>query len=152
MTCFLFSSLDGGQGVISKWNFPLAKSRETFVHHNHPMGPISFQSLIFILVLTRISWESNKNTECWIYFNSKQLSRKKFLQNPFLRYQWSVLEGKRIICTVESVYLMIWTNCQGRKHQSIRKLLGANLFLKILCSGFYCTDNSFSLQDTPLAS
>ena len=95
---------------------------------------------------------------CWIsqsaggILTQNNCPGKNSFRIQFLGCQWSVLEGKRIICTVESVYLMIWTNCQGRKHQSIRKLLGANLLLKILCSGFYCTDNSFSLQDTPLAS
>ena len=48
------------------------------------------------------------STECWGDFNSKQLSRKKFLQNPFLGCLWSILEGKWIICTVEAIYLMIW--------------------------------------------
>ena len=41
-------------------------------------------------------------TACWGDFNSKQLPRKKFLQNPFLGCQWSVLEGKRNFCTVEA--------------------------------------------------
>ena len=35
-------------------------------------------------------------------FNSKVISRKKFLQNPFLVCQWSLWEGKIIICTVGS--------------------------------------------------
>ena len=76
----------------------------------------------------------------------------KFLQNPFLGCQWSPWRGKIIWSAVESFYLMIWTKFQKRNLQSIRKLLRKNPFLKILCSGFYCTDNYFSLLETPLAS
>ena len=43
-------------------------------------------------------------TVCWGDFNSKQLSFLKFLQNPFLGCQWSVLEGKRNFCTVGSLH------------------------------------------------
>ena len=92
------------------------------------------------------------STECWGGFNSKQLSFEKFLQNSFLGCQWSVLEGKWISCTVEAIYLMIWARFKGRNCQSIGKLLRKNQFLKILRSGPYCTEISFSLQNTPLAS
>ena len=62
-------------------------------------------------------------TACWGDFNSKELPCQKFLQNPFLGCQWSVLEGKWIICTVEAIYLMIWAKFKGRNCQSIGKLL-----------------------------
>ena len=87
----------------------------------------------------------SSNTECWRDFNSKQLSCQKFLQNPFLGCQWSPWRGKIIWSAVESFYLMIWTKFQWRNLQSIRKLLRENCFLKILCSGFYCTVDVFAI-------
>ena len=50
--------------------------------------------------ILRISYELF--TECWGNFNSRQFAYQKFLQNPFLECQWSVLEGKRNFCTVGS--------------------------------------------------
>ena len=120
-----------------------------------------FQKLVkpfyFLLPFPNYWWILRKqvglfHTERWGDFNSKQLPFEKFLQNPFLGCQWSPWRGKIIWSAVESFYLMIWTKFQWRNLQSIRKLLRENWFLKILCSGFYCTDNYFSFLETPLAS
>ena len=88
-------------------------------------------------------------TACWYDFNSKQLPFEKFLQNPFLGCLWSPWTGKIIWSAVESFYLMIWVKFWWRNHQSYRKLLRENQFLKILCSGFYCRSNYFACPGTP---
>ena len=88
-------------------------------------------------------------TACWYDFNSKQLPFEKFLQNPFLGCLWSPWTGKIIWSAIEAFYLMIWAKFRWRIHQSYRKLLWENQFLKILCSGFYGRSNYFACPGTP---
>ena len=63
--------------------------------------------LVYFCLLVSMVEPPPENTEPWGDFNSKETLQKKILQNPFLGCQWSVLEGKTNICTVESIYFMI---------------------------------------------
>ena len=96
--------------------------------------------------------EMKKKTVQYIYSNSKQFARQKFLQIPFLGCLWSPWRGKIIWSAVGTFYLMICAKFLWRNLQSVRKLLRENQFLKIFISNPYGKSNFFAPPGTPLAS